>query len=105
MHFECCPKSSYLTGGFAPRTRPWSDHPLKHFAQQGMSCGVNTDDPLMCGICFEDEFRLCLGEMGMTRAHMRDLTLNAITAAFCTDHEKEELRKRVTKFYDASGST
>ena len=21
-----------------------------------MSCGVNTDDPLVCGVCLEDEF-------------------------------------------------
>lgn len=50
-HFECCPSSSYLTGGFAPRPRPWSDHPLRQLYERGISCSVNTDDPLMCGVC------------------------------------------------------
>jgi adenosine deaminase len=99
VHFECCPKSSLLTGGFAPRSRPWSDHPLCHFAERGMSCGVNTDDPLMCGICFEDEFRLCLGDMGMASADMHVLTENAIKASFCTEGEKQELLTRVAEFY------
>lgn len=99
VHFECCPKSSLLTGGFAPRSRPWSDHPLCHFAKRGIDCGVNTDDPLMCGICFEDEFRLCLDDMGMVTTDMHVLTQNAIKAAFCTEDEKQELLARVAEFY------
>ena len=101
VHFECCPTSSYLTGGFAPRPRPWSDHPLKHFFSRGMSCGINSDDPLMCGVCLEDEFRLCVGEMGFGRDdEVRSMTENAIRAAFCTADEKSVLMRRVAEFYE-----
>ena len=102
VHFECCPTSSLLTGGFAPRPRPWSEHPLRAFHERGMSCGVNTDDPLMCGICLKDEYRLCLGEMGLGHEAMRAITEHAIDAAFCAAQEKAALRKKVAEFYGAS---
>lgn len=105
-HFECCPTSSLLTGGFAPRPRPWSEHPLRAFYERGMSCGLNSDDPLMCGVCLEDEFQLCrrgegVGGMGLGEAAARMLTENAIEAAFCEAELKVELRRRVADFYEA----
>ena len=98
-HFECCPTSSLLTGGFAPRPRPWSEHPLRALHERGMSCGLNSDDPLVCGVCLQDEFRLCLGEMGLSSEAMRTLTENAIDAAFCAGEVKAELRLKVAAFY------
>ena len=100
VHFECCPTSSFLTGGFGPRPRPWADHPLRHMYAEGLSCSVNSDDPLFCGICLDDEFELCLGEMGLQTQEMHAMTERAIEAAFCTAEDKIALTARVAEFYD-----
>ena len=39
VHVECCPTSSWLTGGFAPKSRPWPEHPVCAFHRRGVSCG------------------------------------------------------------------
>ena len=100
IHFECCPTSSYLTGGFGPRPRPWSDHPLRTFHERGMSCGLNSDDPLVCDVCLSDDYQLCVREIGLDARAMRTLTENAIDAAFCAAEEKAALRLLVARYYD-----
>ena len=29
VHTEACPTSSWLTGGFGPKQRPWAEHPVR----------------------------------------------------------------------------
>ena len=64
VHIEACPTSSWLTGGFGPKTRPWSEHPVRAFHRHGLSCCVSTDDPAIANICLVGEWRRCLDEVG-----------------------------------------
>ena len=65
VHVECCPTSSWLTGGFAPKSRPWPEHPVCAFHRRGVSCGVSTDDPTMAAIDLVGEWRRCVDDVGM----------------------------------------
>ena len=98
VHLEACPTSSYLTGGFAPRTRPWSDHPLRHYCRLGLCCGINTDDPLMENVTLSSEWRRCVDEIGLSPAQLSAMSRQAVDAAFCSLAEKVALKARVAAF-------
>ena len=99
VHLEACPTSSWLTGGFAPKTRPWTEHPICRFCRLGVSCGVNTDDPTPAGIGLSGEWRRCVDDIGMSTDEMRAMADKDVEAAFCSDSEKAALRRRFDAFY------
>ena len=99
VHLEACPTSSWLTGGFAPKTRPWTEHPICRFCRLGVSCGVNTDDPTPAGIGLSGEWRRCVDDIGMSTDEMRSMADRDVEAAFCSDAEKAALRRRFDAFY------
>lgn len=99
VHLEACPTSSWLTGGFAPKTRPWTEHPICRFYRLGVSCGVSTDDPTPAGIGLSGEWRRCIDDIGMSTDEMRAMADRDVAAAFCSDQEKAALRLRFDAFY------
>lgn len=52
IHIESCPGSNLRTGA----ARSLSTHPLLKLLTQGISCSVNTDDPLLFSNSLADEF-------------------------------------------------
>ena len=99
VHVECCPTSSWLTGGFAPKSRPWPEHPVCAFHRRGVSCGVSTDDPTMAAIDLVGEWRRCLDDVGMRPAELQAMAEAGVEAAFCDEEEKAALRRRFASFY------
>ena len=79
VHIEACPTSSWLTGGFGPKTRPWSEHPVRAFHRHGLSCCVSTDDPAIANICLVDEWRRCLDDVGMRASELRQMAAQVST--------------------------
>jgi len=61
VHFECCPTSSFETGGWSGESSErmdWSSHPLKSLLAAGASVGLNSDDPAVFATSLTDELLL-----------------------------------------------
>ena len=99
VHIEACLTSSWLTGGFGPKTRSWREHPVCTFHRRGLSCGISTDDPSPANISLVDEWRRCLDEVGMRASELREMAAQGVEAAFCSEDEKAALRRRFASFY------
>lgn len=75
---ECCPTSNIQTS-----TVPRYDlHPLRSFLDRGLLATINTDDPAISDIRFEDEIRVARGECGLTPEHLALCAQNARTIIF-----------------------
>jgi len=62
VHFECCPTSSFETGGWSGQASDamnWSQHPMVSLLKSGASVGVNSDDPAVFATSLRDELVLC----------------------------------------------
>lgn len=90
--FEMCLTSNNQTGAVR---RP-EDHPLPRLLKDGHRVTINTDDPEVCGTNLVREFAEAR-RLGLKMADLHRLTDHAVDAAFLTDQERENLRKRVAK--------
>jgi adenosine deaminase len=96
LHFEMCPSSSLLTGGF---TKEWKEHPFIQFQKDGFSVGINTDDPGPMLTTLEKEYDIVMTEMGLNESVLESCLLASITAAFCDDTLKASLTQSVKSYF------
>jgi adenosine deaminase len=89
---EMCLTSNVHTG----TVREAAQHPLKRYHREGCRVTLNTDSRLMDGITLSDEYWLAHQALGLTRADLDQLILNAAQSAFLPDAEKQALVTRVT---------
>ncbi|XP_067936444.1 adenosine deaminase-like isoform X2 [Watersipora subatra] len=97
MHFECCPCSSVFTGACGP---DFSKHPIKTFANDGVSFSLNTDDPVVTGTTLSDEFVVAETKVGIARERLIQTILDGAENAFLLPHEKSELQKHLSAIYE-----
>ncbi|XP_077500158.1 adenosine deaminase-like isoform X2 [Amblyomma americanum] len=101
VHFECCPTSSYLTGGVDRDTK---EHPILRLRRDGASFSLNTDNPTVTHTKLEDEYRLAL-ELGFTPEDLLRCNRSAISASFLPDDEKWELLRKYDRLTSAETAT
>jgi adenosine deaminase len=89
---EVCLTSNVHTG----TVREATQHPLKRYYREGCRVTLNTDSRLMDGITLSDEYWLAHQALGLTRADLDHLVLNAAQSAFLPDAEKQVLVNRIT---------
>lgn len=89
---EMCLSSNVHTGTVLEATQ----HPLKRYHQQGCRVTLNTDSRLMDGVTLSDEYWLAHQALGLERADLDRLILNAAQGAFLPDGEKQALVQRLT---------
>lgn len=99
IHFETCPKSSYLTGG-APEK--WSDHPVITFMKDRINYSINTDDTIITGMNLSTEYELCQRELGMDAAELIRCNFNAAKSSFLPPAEKKVLLQHLQNVLNAS---
>ncbi|XP_075263305.1 adenosine deaminase-like [Convolutriloba macropyga] len=75
---ESCPTSNFLMG-CVPSLEA---HPLPRLLAAGVTCTVNTDNPVLFGTTMNDEWRLCLQRMSITRPQLLRMNDNAKAVAF-----------------------
>lgn len=92
---EICLSSNLKTGVVASL----NEHPLDEFFKQGLLVTINSDDPSMFGATLTDEFLLLKEQLNYSWRDIRQLTLNAVQAAFLTAAEKEQLRDVIERFW------
>ncbi|KAL1469050.1 hypothetical protein MTO96_004783 [Rhipicephalus appendiculatus] len=93
VHFECCPTSSYLTGGV---DRNAAEHPILRLKRDGASFSLNTDNPTITHTTLDDEYRLAL-KLGLTPDDILRCNRSAISASFLPDDEKWELEQKFNR--------
>jgi adenosine deaminase len=88
---DTCPTSNVVLGVFGS----FEEHPLPLLRAEGVKVTLGSDDPPYFGATIAGEYEVCAEHMGMSDQDLREITLNAIDAAFCDDALKAELRARV----------
>lgn len=68
-----------------------SSHPLRQFLEYGILATINTDDPGISGIDLPHEYRVAAPQAGLSLEQIHQAQRNALTVAFLSDAEKEEL--------------
>lgn len=89
--FEMCLTSNIQTGAVR---RP-QDHPLPVLYKEGHRVTINTDDPQVCGTDLVREFNEAR-RLGLKKWDFARVTEYAVEAAFLTDAEKADLRRRIS---------
>jgi len=105
VHFECCPTSSYETGGWnddSARDANWTKHPMKEMmTSMNLSVSINSDDPTVFATDISEEYSIVVNKMGVPTDKIKQSNLEAIGAAFCTDELKAEIRSILNDYdYD-----
>ncbi|MEE3487493.1 MAG: adenosine deaminase [Bulleidia sp.] len=89
---EVCPTSN-LSFGFT-----YVSHPVRQLLEAGAKVTINSDNMMFSQTCASNEY-LILSRMGVSDAQLMQCTYNAIDAAFCTEEEKKDLRRRAAEIY------
>ena len=91
VHFELCPTSEIQTGA----ARRWETHPAWRARRLGLSCGLSTDDPSICGTTLPGEYARAR-RAGWTAADLQDCNRLSAEAAFLeTRAEREALLRKL----------
>jgi adenosine deaminase len=94
VHLEVAPTSNLQTGV----ADTYVHHPIEKLFDLGFNIGINTDNRLMSRTSMSHEFSECAKAFGWGLAEFRELTLNAMNAAFIDD--KSSYLKRIGAGYD-----
>eukprot|EP00800_Vazella_pourtalesii_P012614 TRINITY_DN2960_c1_g2_i1.p1 TRINITY_DN2960_c1_g2~~TRINITY_DN2960_c1_g2_i1.p1 ORF type:complete len:389 (+),score=69.77 TRINITY_DN2960_c1_g2_i1:66-1169(+) len=97
VHFELCPISSVLT---ASSTR--YENPVRQLAVSGVPFSINTDDPLINAANLEYDYEFSSLVLGIPQQLLVRSNFMALEAAFITDAEKSELKKKLVAAYTQS---
>ncbi|MEZ5085259.1 MAG: adenosine deaminase [Tessaracoccus sp.] len=69
----------------------FEDHPVGVLRELGFNITINCDNRLMSGTTMTDEFARCFEAFGWGISDMREITVAAMNAAFCSHEEKQRL--------------
>lgn len=92
-----CPTSNVQTGVVSRI----EDLPIRRYMEKGIPVTINTDDPGIEGITLRQEWEKVIKAFSLTKAEIRTLMLNSVEAAFCTEKDREWLRKEMEDAYPA----
>jgi adenosine deaminase len=96
------PLEMCLTSNVHTHTVPsLAEHPFKRYLDRGVIVTLNTDGRLMDGISLTDEYFTAQGVLGLTKADLARVTLNACESTFLPDFEKVALVSRVQSELEA----
>ncbi len=96
------PLEMCLTSNLHTRTVPSvAEHPFRRYLERGVVVTLNTDGRLMDGISLTDEYFLAHTALGLGKAELTRVVLNACESAFLPDYEKVALVARVQSELEA----
>ena len=72
-----------------------AEHPLRRYLERGVRVTLNTDGRLMDGITLTDEYYLAHTVLGLSRADLARVALNAAESAFLQESERVALVARL----------
>ncbi|MFO7447320.1 MAG: adenosine deaminase [Ignavibacteriaceae bacterium] len=89
IHLEVCPTSNILTGIY----RNYSEHPVNHLFNAGVSIGINTDGRSLINVSLTDEYIKLAEAFNWQGKHFYACNINALNHTFLPGKEKEEFKK------------
>lgn len=66
--------------------------------ENGLSVGINSDDPSVFDTSLTWQWRIALGKMGLTKAMLVKSLYDSIQSSFANDIVKKGLNKKVKEF-------
>ena len=93
---EMCPISNVKTGVVSSIDK----HPIKEFYNKGLNVFVNTDDPEMFNNTMVDEYYECIYSMGFKLSDVKQLALNAINSAWCSNEMKNLFSEDLNNYFE-----
>ncbi len=88
LPLEMCPLSNVRTGVVASIEA----HPVRKMFERGLCLTINTDDPKMFGNSLAEEYRQLEERLGFSRAEIRRLILQGISATWLPEKRKAQLQ-------------
>jgi len=88
---EMCPNSNRQTKAVENMT----DYPLRKYLEAGVKVTINTDDMAICRTTLQKEYNYIEKMYSITAEEKKQLLLNAVDAAFCSDTFKSVLREKI----------
>ena len=70
----------------------YADHPIRRFIKHGLLVTLNTDDPGISAIDLRHEYKVAAPAAGLSEEQVHQAQRNALTVAFLSDDERENLR-------------
>ena len=91
---EVCPTSNVQC-----LTQPsYEEHPIKKLFDMGVRVTVSTDNPVISGVCVEDEYDHLTESLGFTRNELIQMNVYAMEAAFLPEEEKKAMADHIRSF-------
>lgn len=98
---ECCPTSNINTAIF----KSFEEFPYRTFMEKGVRFTINSDNMSVSNTNVKKEFIALNNVFSIKRTEMLQLLNNSIDAAFITDAEKTQLKKKIqTSLYGPESS-
>lgn len=96
VHLTMCPLSNVKLKVFGAMDQ----HNIVDLLRQGVSVGINADDPAYFGGYMNDNFYAVAAAHPLTHQELALFTLHAIEASFCSTERKHALRQQVHAYVD-----
>jgi len=76
-------------------------HTIVDLLRQGVSVGINADDPAYFGGYMNDNFNAVAAAHTLSHEELAQFTSNAIDASFCNIERKRELHQQLHAYVDS----
>jgi adenosine deaminase len=96
IHLEICPTCNIQTNVF----NEYRDHPINILYNSGVSVGINTDARSLVNISLTDEYMRLVNVFGWGIKHFYDCNINALSSAFISGSDKEQLERVLNSRYE-----
>ena len=91
IYLEVCPTSNIDTKTFSSM----KEHSIKKLVEEGLLVTISTDNRTVSNTTLTKEYAILQDTFNFTEEDFLRFNLNAIEAAFISEEEKEELRRRL----------
>ncbi len=85
---EFCPTSNIDTNIF----ESIHDYPLRKYLDKGIKVTINSDDPTISRTSLRKEWQKVIDEFDLSKDEVKQMLLNSVEAAYCSEEKKEEFR-------------
>jgi adenosine deaminase len=96
IHLEICPTCNIQTNVF----NEYRDHPINILYNSGVSVGINTDARSLVNISLTSEYMKLVNIFGWGIKHFYDCNINALSSAFISSSNKEQLERVLNSRYE-----
>ena len=97
VHLTVCPLSNTKLKVF----QSMEQHTIVDLLRQGVSVGINADDPAYFGGYMNDNFNAVAAAHTLSHEELAQFTSNAIDASFCSIERKRELHQQLHAYVDS----